>query len=62
MITEPIVEPSRPTWPAQTGRHLKPANAAGPTTSFDQHDDDTDPDPPPAAPAARPWPRVFPGL
>jgi hypothetical protein len=62
MILEPIVEPSRPAWRTQMDRHSKPANAVAPMACFNQPDDDIAPDPPPAAPAARPWPRVIPGL
>jgi len=60
MIVEPTVNPAQPGWPDQAARPLKPAQAT--MASFHHHNDDTDPDPPPAAPAARPWPRVFPGL
>ena len=63
MLVEPIAQSPQPAWQEQTGRHLKSASAPARSVSFNQPDDnDLDPDPPPAAPAARPWPRVFPGL
>lgn len=62
MIAESVMQQSQPEW-RNSDRYLKPANGLAPVASFHQPGNDTDPDPPPsAAPAARPWPRVFPGL
>jgi hypothetical protein len=62
MLVEPIVKSSQPAWREQIDRPLKLVSAPAPIASFHQPSNDIDPDPPPAAPAARPWPRVFPGL
>ncbi len=60
MIVE-LVNSSQSAWREHNVRPLKPMDAPAPMASFN-HPDDDDTDPPPAAPAARPWPRVFPGL
>lgn len=58
MIVETTLKAPPPAWREPIDRHMKPVNAPLSRGSFDPPDDD----PPPAAPAARPWPRVFPGL
>lgn len=62
MIVDSIFEPSQPVWRQRTDRQFRPNAPLSKASSFGQSDNDTDPDPPSAAPAARPWPRVFPGL
>jgi hypothetical protein len=55
-------KPSQPLWQAHTEQWLKPLTVPAAAASFDQANEDNDPDPPRGAPAARAWPRVFPGL
>jgi hypothetical protein len=61
MIVETIVKSSQPAW-REFGQWPSPEQPASGMAPFSQSNGDEDPDPPPAAPAARLWPRVFPGL
>jgi hypothetical protein len=62
MIVEAIAKAPQPLWREKAERWLKAVGTPEPATSIDHPDDNTDPDPPRGAPAARVWPRVFPGL
>ena len=62
MTDENVVNLSQPLWPTLSARWQKPSNVPAPRAFSRDLDQDDDPDPPPTAPAARQWPRVFPGL
>ena len=61
MVGERIVNPSPQLWGEQVSQWLKLSTASTLQPSVYPSPDD-DPEPSPAAPAARAWPRVFPGL